>query len=249
MNAEMDRRARARSRRPPAPRPVIVVDPTTVFAGLAVVLLFLFAALIWAIHLEATLPDIRLPRADGASVLLPDKRLASPGQHSVAEIDMELTGSWITQELGDAMWQATADPGSRVRLAFYGTEVSLIARLGPEAGVAYVLVNGSPPAHLPLALQGAVVDLRASQAADRRVLLATDLAHGEHVLEIISGGEGELALSGFVISAQTPFPWVFVLAYSGLLAGLFIVTRALVYMFTTSRDEESGPSQAENSVR
>jgi hypothetical protein len=93
-----------------------------------------------------------------------------------------------------------------------------------------------------------VVDLRASQAADRRVLLATDLAHGEHVLEIISGGEGEVAVSGFVISAQTPFPWVFVLAYFGLLGGLFLVLRALVQMFTTSREEESGPTPDQNPV-
>jgi hypothetical protein len=87
MNDEMGRRTGARPRRPPALRPVIVVDPPTAFAGLVVVLLFLFAALTWAIHLEATLPDIRIPRADGESTLVgsrPPIREAERGSRSTA---------------------------------------------------------------------------------------------------------------------------------------------------------------------
>jgi hypothetical protein len=212
----------------------LVFDPTTAFASLLAIAVFLFAALVWLIHLEATLPGIRNPREHDASALLPGREVVTPGEHSVQHIDLELHGNWVLQELAGDVWQASVEPNDRLMLSFYGTELYAVARLGPEAGVAYVRVDGSAPAQLPQGEHGAVLDLGAIRARDQPVHIVSDLAHGEHILEITTTGVGEVALSGFIINAQTPFPWVFVLAYAGLLAGLLLVTRALVYQITTT---------------
>lgn len=202
-------------------------------AGLNILLLalavtVLFLAMTWLLRLESTLPDIRAPRSTESSSVLNGHGLLSPGFHAIRSVDGEIRGDWLVQEVGDSGWLATEEEGSRIRAAFYGTELYLLARVGPEAGIAYVTINNRPAPLLPEDENGTFINLWAVSATDRPVLLASGLAHGEHLVEITASGDGEVAVSGFEVVAQTPFPWAFRLGYAGLIGGLFLIIRQLL---------------------
>lgn len=202
---------------------------------LTVAAVLVFLAMTWLIRLESTLPDIRAPRSDESSAVLNGFGLMSPGYHAIDEIDADIRGDWLVQEVGDSGWLATEEEGSRIRAAFYGTELYLMARVGPEAGIAYVTIDNRPAPALPEDEIGTFINLWAISASDRPVLLVSGLAHGEHLVEITASGEGEVAISGFDVVAETPFPWAFRLGYAGLIGGLFLLIRAL--LGTLSRSE------------
>jgi hypothetical protein len=206
------------------------VDPRVqrgVIAAVAVILLI--GAVMWLANLEREVPEIRAPRDPSSNSVLAGHALMMPGEHSIHTVDGELTGDWVSQEIGESEWMATDLQGSRLRAAFYGTDAYLIVRMGPDATRAYVSVNGRPVEHLAQDELGSYVNLWSSETSDQPVLLARNLAHGEHVVEVVAAGDGELALSGFEVVASTPFLWAFVLAYAGLGGGMFLVLRSILY--------------------
>ena len=192
-------------------------------------LIIIVLAVAWLSSLEMDLPEIRTPRDLSSSSVLPGHALMMPGTMDVDEIDPELTGDWVSQEIGELDWLATDLQGSRMRVAFYGTDLYLLARIGPDASRAYVAVNGEPVEHMTQDDMGSYVNLWGGQTSDQPILLARDLSHGEHLAEVIADGEGELAISGFEVDASTPFAWAFVLGYAGLAAGLFLILRSILY--------------------
>lgn len=198
--------------------------------------ILLFFVLVWLIDLEQRLPDVRAPQEFSNSDVLAGHAIMPPGFHDIDEVDLERSGEWITQEIGDDTWLATDTPGSRAQAAFYGTDVYLVARIGPEAGRAYVRVDGEPVSGLNEDEQGTYSDLWAGEASDQPILVASGLAHGEHLVEVTAGGDGEVAISAFDVVAETPFRWAFLLAYTGIGGGLFIVIRQLL---TTISQRES----------
>jgi hypothetical protein len=195
----------------------------------------LMIGLTWLFNLERTLPEVRTPRTDGSSQVLSGHRLMSPGYHNISSVDADLKGDWLMQEVGESEWLATEASGSRIRAAFYGTELYLLARVGPDGGRAYVTVNNRPATILPMDETGSYTSLWAPQAANRPVRVVTGLAHGEHVVGLRAAGDGEVAIAGFDVVAQTPFPWAFVLGYIGLAGGLFLVLRQLLYTLSRQR--------------
>jgi hypothetical protein len=206
------------------------VDPRMQWGLIAAVtVISLFGAVTWLVNLERELPEIRTPRDLSSSSVLTGHALMMPGEHSIGDVDGELTGDWVSQEIGESAWMATDLQGSRLRAAFYGTDAYMIVRMGPDATRAYVSVNGLPVEHLAQDELGSYVNLWSGETSDQPVLLARNLAHGEHVVEVVAAGDGELALSGFDIVASTPFLWAFVLGYAGLGGGLFLVLRSILY--------------------
>jgi hypothetical protein len=194
-------------------------------------LIILVLSATWIASLEKSLPDIRTPRDLTSSSPLPGHSLMMPGTLEIQDVDAELEGDWVTQEIGESDWLATDLQGSRLSAAFYGTDVYVLARMGPDASRAYVRVNQQPVEHLNSDELGSFVNLWSSQTSDQPVRLARNLAHGEHLVEIIADGEGELAISGFEVSATTPFPWAFVFAYAGVISGIFVLIRYILYSF------------------
>jgi hypothetical protein len=200
-------------------------------------ILLLLAGIAWLVNLEQTLPDIRTPRDPSSSAALPGHGLLMPGTTSILDVDPELEGDWVNQEIGDADWLATDLRGSGLRAAFYGTDLYLLARVGPDASRAYVTVNNQRVDHLLQDDIGSYVNLWSSQTSDQPILLGQNLAHGEHVVHIVADGDGELALSGFTVDASIPFPWAFALGYIGLSSGIFLLVRAMFYGINSqSRD-------------
>jgi hypothetical protein len=212
-------------------------------ALLVIALALLLVALTWLLHLETALPDVRAPRSNDASEVLRGHGLMSPGYHNISTVDAAVEGEWLLQEVGDADWLTTDQAGGNIQAAFYGTELYLMARVGPDAGRAYVTINNRPSILLHEDELGSFTDLWATQAADRPIRLATGLAHGEHLVEITAAGDGEVAISGFDVVAQTPFPWAFVLGYAGLTAGIFLVVRRMLYTLSSQPVPESQPRQ------
>jgi hypothetical protein len=210
-------------------------------------LIVLMAAIAWLANLEQDLPDIRKPRDETSAAAMPGHELMMPGESRIESIDPQLDGDWVSQEIGELDWLATDMQGSRMRVAFYGTDAYLLARMGPDASRAYVRVNEEPVEHLSQDELGSYVNLWSGDTSDQPVLLARNLAHGEHLVEVIADGDGELAVSGFRVEASTPFSWAFVLAYLGLGSGMFLLMRAMLYaLIQRSTVAVSGRSSAVN---
>jgi hypothetical protein len=204
------------------------------YVTIALTLLLLILATVWLANLEKSLPDIRIPQDTSSSNVLEGHGLMMPGMNEIENIDANLTGDWVTQEIGEAIWLASELQGSRIQAAFYGTDIYLIVRMGPDANRAYVTVNGQPIDRFEQDEFGSFIGLWAGETSDQPVLLARNLAHGEHTVEIIADGEGELAIAGFEVVASTPFRWAFLLGYIGIGGATFLLIRSVLFTSKTT---------------
>ncbi len=197
-------------------------------AGIACLIL----ALIWVMNLESTLPSIRVGEqsvvGSGSSSAL------EPGTYPAENPAIVRSGNWFKQTLGtstplstsSSMVTSTAD--SSMTFRFYGTDLSMTARIGPESGTVYVTVDGQVSPILPIDSKGSFVDLFANQAENQTIQIASGLAHRDHTVQIVSDGANQVAITSFHISANTPFPWAFVFLYVALSAALFVLVRISV---------------------
>lgn len=191
---------------------------------LAAAVPILCVMLLWVISMESRLPGIRFPSASSTE---PNEPVLYRGHFPVQEVPLEVTGEWYQQPLGDRVSVATSTPGATLSLRFYGTEISVTTRVGPESGRLYAWIDGKPVPMLPADEIGSYIGLRDTQASDEPQLIASGLAQQEHVLTLMHGPTGVLAISAFDIHAQTPFPWAFALIYGFIAGALFLTLRAL----------------------
>ncbi len=193
--------------------------------------IFIWLALVWVMNLEATLPSIRVGDRQNPDVA---GQTLEPGEYSAENRAIALTGDWFQQTIGTngsssvASLVVTASSGSVMSFRFYGTDLAISARIGPESGKVYVSIDGNPSRDLPADAKGSYLDLFAEQAEDQSVLIASGLSHRDHVVTITSDGTNQVAIGGFTISANTPFPWAFVFLYVALAAALFVLVRISV---------------------
>ncbi|MGA7672536.1 MAG: hypothetical protein WBW04_19085 [Nitrolancea sp.] len=192
---------------------------------------FIMLALIWVMNLESTLPSIRVgdqPISTGAA------RTLEPGTYTAENDAISLSGNWFRQTLGSnessniTSLVVTGTSGSVMSFRFYGTDLSMAARIGPESGKVYVSIDGNPSTLLPTDSKGSYLDLFAEQAEDQSIPIASGLAHRDHDVTITSDGTDQVAISGFAIAANTPFPWAFVFLYVALGSALFVLVRMSV---------------------
>lgn len=179
-------------------------------AALGVILLLVLLT----INLEVRLPGVHLPEGE-QSTIRPGQVLLAPGHHGPDDPAITTTPDWFTQRLNKESALATNNRGGRLSTSFYGTGVSLIARVGPEAGRVFIQVDGAPVPSLSQDDTGnSYINLRDEDAVNETIPIATGLPHAEHVLEITNGSAGQLAISGIVVDAATPFSWAFALIYT-----------------------------------
>ena len=213
-----------RSSRGPRPRRSV---PTAFGELVAVVALVI--VLISTLSLENHLPSLRIaePPPGGTTV-----RVLEPGDYQANDPAIILNGNWYTQTLGStnaistSSSMVTSTNGSTMTLIFYGTDLSMNARIGPESGKIGVSIDGGASSVLPSDGSGSFVDLSGNQAEETSILLATGLAHHDHTLVIQSKGDADVAISSFEVTASTPFPWAFTILYSGIAMLLFVVVRS-----------------------
>ena len=186
-------------------------------ATLAVLCLIAFA---WLSQLQQQLSQAQSAGAT-AGVLY-------PGHHPVVGTPVRTTGDWLQQPLGPETWLTADTPGASLGFTFNGTKVTATVRMGPASGTAYVEVDGRPAPQLPTDQSGAYVSLSGARAVAEPVVLVTGLNHGEHVVTIRNGTDGQLAIAAFDVASQTPSPWAFGLAYAFVFLMLFALVRALL---------------------
>ncbi len=192
--------------------------------GLLVLLPILLGAFAWLLHLEQEMPRLRLPaemRAEAARAAL------FPGAYGPSELRSRAQGDWTVQSLGAQQSLTTRDPSARIVVTFIGSGLALDARVGPEAGRAYVVIDDRPVPHLAQEDGRSYVDLEASKAMSQRIQLVSGLPQRPHTLVISTSPDAELALNGLVVEQETPFRWAFDLAYATLLIGLALTLRGL----------------------
>lgn len=194
--------------------------------GTALVVVILLILL--TVNLEVRLPGVHLPEGS-RSAMRPGQTLLAPGHHVASDPAISASPDWFTQRLNTGSAMATNSDGGSLSTSFYGTDVSLIARVGPEARRVYVEIDGAPVATLPHDSAGrSYVNLQDVDAVNETIPIAKGLPHAEHMLKITNGSDGQLAVYGFEIDAATPFSWAFVLIYTVLVVVLIVVVRELV---------------------
>jgi hypothetical protein len=160
---------------------------------------------------------------------------------------LDTAGEWYEQEISGTRMLVSEQADEVISFRFYGTDVEIIARVGPEAGRVYVEIDGRPVSGLLQDERGSYVTLRTTQAANRSITVASGLAHEEHEIALSNGGAGEFALSDFVITARTPFQWAFITLYGALALAIFATLRALALDLVRQRGWlaliESSPSR------
>lgn len=188
-----------------------------------VVIVLLLILLLWGVALEKSLPTVRIPPASDATT----NEVMLPGTHAITNAPIAFEGDWFSQPLDTVTSLATDQAGGNLRFRFYGTQVAVTIRVGPEAGRAYVAIDGHPVTGLDEDEQGSYLSLRANRAADRSIVIASDLTHAEHEITISNGERGQLAISAFTVESQTPFPWVFALFFTGIILAIYVVLRTI----------------------
>ncbi len=198
----------------------------------------LIIVLISTLSLENHLPSLRIAEPPPAGAT---NRVLEPGSYQADDPAIVRSGNWYTQTLGSTTPAATSSSmvtsttGSTMTLIFYGTDLSMDARIGPESGEVQVSIDGGTSSILPSDDKGSFVDLSGNQAEETSILLATGLAHHDHTMTITSASDAVVAISRFQITASTPFPWAFTILYSGLAMLLFVVMRSAVIAFSQDR--------------
>ena len=221
----MDRRAQRQHGLPPA------------LSSLAAIIA-LVIVLISALSLENNLPSLRIAEPPPAGTA---NRVLEPGDYQANDPAIIRDGNWYTQTLGSTSATTTSSSmvtstnGSTMTVIFYGTDLRMNARIGPESGKIRVSIDGGTSSVLPSDDKGSFVDLSGNQAEETSILLATGLAHHDHTLVIQSASAADVAISSFQVTASTPFPWAFTILYSGLAMLLFVVVRSAVIVMSQNR--------------
>jgi hypothetical protein len=186
----------------------------------------LLVLILLTVNLEMRLPVVHVP-SEGVGFGRPGHTLLGPGRHGIHEPALQTTHDWFLQPLADGVALATGRPGGKLEVPFYGTTISLIARVGPETGRVYVQIDGASVETLSQDERGSYVNLRDERAIDETIKIADGLPHGEHVLTVTNGRSGQLAISGLIVDAETPFSWAFAVTYLVLSAALFATIREI----------------------
>jgi hypothetical protein len=216
----------------PAHRPLRVSGTLTALL-LSLVILAAFA---WVLQLETRLPQVHQPGGDPGMLL--------PGLYAMDNPAIAASSDWYWQVFGQSR-SLVNDGTGHVSLRFYGTELRLIGRVGPESGRLYVLVDGQLVGSLNRDAHGSYISLKATQAVDRPLLLVSGLSYQDHRLELIAGGTGSVAISAIQVIARSPFPWAFTLIEVSLAVALFLTLRRFGAAVSLARSTAPSSSSRE----
>ncbi|HLQ36121.1 MAG TPA: cellulase family glycosylhydrolase, partial [Chloroflexota bacterium] len=121
--------------------------------------------------------------------------VARTGEHAASGEGVEYAGTWQPGGSG----RVSPVSGATARLRFEGSAVSLRTARGPDMGIAYVDVDGSPTYATEVAKDGAgraALDLYAPAASSVLVPLASGLPYGTHELTLTVSGLANPRSSG-----------------------------------------------------
>jgi O-antigen ligase len=139
----------------------------------------------------------------------PPDDVAYPGFHLAQDSDpaQDYEGGW---RFSTAYGADISQSGDKVSLRFWGTDVGLLVRRADFRARLYATVDGRPANALPHDENGAALVLTAPDPDQKHYTLtqemvATNLAPGEHTLELVaSRGWDQWALYGFSVGYRPP---------------------------------------------
>ncbi|MCC6627274.1 MAG: hypothetical protein IT340_07715, partial [Chloroflexi bacterium] len=131
---------------------------------------------------------------------------ATPGAYPLGTPPVHLDGVWPAQTLAGRD-ERLAGPGDRLRLAFVGDRVTLLARRGVDGGRLRATIDGQPVTSQDGADGPGSVSLRAARPGDGEIAVVAGLRPGPHTLELTAGDSGEVALTGIVVARERPYGW------------------------------------------
>lgn len=185
--------------------------------GPALTAVLILAIAAWMLTVADRLHQVGIPNPDDAAgpALYPG---TTPLPHPAVRVE----GDWVTQDVSGRTFLATRASGASSTIPFYGTALTLIARVGPDAGKVYVTVDGNPAPGLPSDETGSFLDLEASQASSEEIRVTIGLRPGYHVVVLVNGPDAELAISSVVVSNRPALGWVLSLVFAALTGLLFL---------------------------
>ena len=182
-------------------------------------------------------------------------KVAGPGRYQETNPAVEVQAGWdyVRDERSEAQgYLGSERTGDKMTITFYGGSLSLLVNKGPECGRLYVVLDGNGVDGLPRDSAGhSYLDLYA-EAEEWQVEqpIAVALRSGSHKLELTVAAEPNprslgrsVAIDGFVVGEEGPFPWPQV-AFGGL---VFVVLMGVVvwrrqrHPIVTSEDTSGRP--------
>jgi O-antigen ligase len=143
-----------------------------------------------------------------------DRQALGTGVHQESSSGLNFGGTWQwTPDNSASLGAFRESPvsGATLTWRFRGTNVDLLAPVGPSRGMAHVKINGAYTLanHLPLNQNGqATVDFFAPQAqAQRRIPLASGLPDAIHTVELTVTGEHAAASTGAGVGIDAVMVW------------------------------------------
>ncbi len=127
-------------------------------------------------------------------------RAMSAGDYQETNPAVVINGNWHYKRDARASGQGfleSCSPGDDLTITFRGTDLSLLLRKGPDAGLLYASVDGGLIGKLPRDPQGrSYVDLYDStEQWQSRAVVAEGLSNGEHKLRLVVGTDPRPAVS------------------------------------------------------
>jgi hypothetical protein len=178
--------------------------------------------------------------------------VAYPGIYQETNPSVELQGNW--QPLLDPLSSAgrevsSRQPGARAIIRFWGDGITLLMHRAPTAGRAWITLDGKQVSTLPPDINGnSYVDLSSpNNQWQVKIPIASNIAPGQHSVEIVVAQTGEVLLDGFVVDSKglREFPMNLVLIFSAVLLGacfLFILSYALARKTATEKNTRGSVS-------
>jgi len=192
----------------------------TTSAAPFLLVVLLLCSLAWIMLLTNRLNQVGIPEPGTVA-----NEALLPGSVRLPHPAIRTKGDWVTQQVGGQAFLASREDGAALTIQFYGTELALIARIGPDAGRVYVTVDGSPSPQLPRDDTGSYLVLHAPRAATGEIPIATGLRPGLHIVTLTKGQRTELAVSSIKVTNRPALGWTFVLAITALIGLLFLAVR------------------------
>jgi len=154
-----------------------------------------------------------------------DVHTAGVGWHQESHPAVTSLGPWPRSYDSTASldhWVSTGQSGAKLTFHFVGDSVSLLTQFGPDMGILRVQINGKDALanHVPKTGSGITeLDLYALKAKQKaKVLLATGLGDGQHLLELTSTGKhstyssgGKVIVDALIVANNRPM-WPYALA-------------------------------------
>ncbi len=184
-------------------------------------------------------------------------RVAAPGRYQSTNPALKPEGGWwlaVDQSAMDGTITVSEQPDDSLTINFQGSDISLLMQRGPDAGIAFITVDGVEANLLPSDRAGkSYLDLYAPWSEPQaEIPVSRGLALGKHTLRLtISSNRNpaskgnRVAIDGFVVEQAELGSWWVATTHTATpyLSGGVATIAALAYLWAGRRAKAGPPRQ------